>query len=249
MNDESPNPNTAEAAPVAGEPAAAYQPTLVSGKLVILVVGAISIAGAAFGWLWTYDAQRRPRDFWGIDTWKLIGLSTSISAERIVPEPPAPDGKPKPADYEGLIVVRYEPSEAGRYVVEASKRVENEPGLSLDNQSASLREALANNRSYIWDSKAATLQRPSWRYALVLRTFDEAQLAAETEKRRRENKSIPGIPTPNPQATLLFDAECRFVRVPSVDKPIELQPSVAELFKKFFEANLSAPPAEAGGGS
>lgn len=232
-HDDNPTPDADDDAP-----AAPYQPTLISGKWVILVVGAISIAGAAFGWLWTYDAQRRPRDFWGIETWKMIGTSRAIRAERLVPEVPGADGKPKLADYEGLVVVRYEPSDAGRYVVETSKRVENEPGLSYANQSASLREALANHRSYDWNSKAATLQRPNWRYALVFSKFDDAQLVEETARLEKEKKNVPGIPTANPEATLLFDADCRFVRVPAVDKPIMLQPTVAEQFKKFFETQL-----------
>ena len=45
-------------------------------------------------------------------------------------------------------------------------------------------------------------------------------------------------------ATLLFDAECRFVRVPAVDKPTMLQPSVAEQFKKFFQVQLAEEPAK-----
>lgn len=247
-HDDKPLPNTADRARYADgardadEPGVPpYQPTLISGKWVILVVGAISIAGAAFGWLYTYDAQRRPRDFWGIETWMMIGTSHVIRAERLVPETPNADGKPKPADYDGLVVVRYEPSDAGRYVVETSKRVENEPGLSYANQSGSLREALANHRSYNWDSKAAALQRPSWRYALVFTKFDEAQLAEETARLEREKQIVPGIPTANPKATLLFDADCRFVRVPAVDKPIMLQPTVAEQFKKFFTTQLPEP--------
>jgi hypothetical protein len=245
--DNDPTPNADEQARAAAkardaeEPVAPYQPTLISGKWVILVIGAISIAGSAFGWLWTYDAQRGPRDFWGIETWKLIGTSRAIRAQRLVPEPASADGKPKPAAYDGLIVVRYEPSEAGRYVVETSKRVENEPGLSQANNSSSLREALANHRSYNWNSKAATLQRPSWRYALVFAKFNEEQLVEETAKLEREKKNFPGIPTANPEATLLFDADCRFVRVPAVDKPIMLQPGVAEQFKKFFETQLPEP--------
>lgn len=241
MNDDSPTTNPDDD----GEPAVPYQPTLISGKWVILVVGAISIAGAAFGWLWTYDAQRGPRDFWGIETWKLIGRSKSIRAERLVPEPPAADGSPKPAYYEGLIVVIYDPGESSRYVVESSKRVENEPGLSLSNQSASLREALANFRSYDWDSKAATLQRPAWRYALTFRTYDEQQLVEQEAKLAKQGNVIPGIPIANPEATLLFDADCRFVRVPSNDKPIVLRPTVAEQFKRFFETQLADTAASA----
>lgn len=225
------SPNADDDDRTAEEPIAPYQPTLVSGKWVLLFVGAVSIAGAAFGWLWTYDAQRGPRDFWGIETWKLIGRAPVIRAERLVPETPATDGATKPAFYPGLVVVLYDPGESSRYVVEDSKRVENEPGLSYANQSASLREALANYRSYDWDSKAATLQRPAWRYALVFLSKTEAQLAAE-------KPVIDGVPVPNPQATLLFDADCRFVRVPSNDKPIVLRPTVAEQFKKFFELQL-----------
>lgn len=213
---------------------APYQPTLVSGKWVMLVIAAISIAGAAFGWLWTYDAQRRPRDFWGIRTWKLIGAAPVIRAERLGPEPPSTDGKPKPAMYDGLVVVHYDPGESGRYVVEATKRVENEPGLA--SQSGSLREALANHRSYNWDSKAGALQRPSWRYALVFSEKPDEQVA-------RETAAEPNRPVPNATAVLLFDADCRFVRVPSVDKPIVLQASVAEQFKKFFELQLPEEPA------
>jgi len=218
------------------EPIAPYQPKLISGKWVILVVGAISLAGSAFGWLWTYDAQRRPRDFWGIHTWKLIARAEVVRAERLVPEPPSADGQPKPADYDGLVVVHYDPSESGRYVVEATKRVENEPGLSIALQSSSLREALANHRSFNWDSKAATLQRPVWRYALAFTEKTDEKLAEESAKE-------PNRIVPNPTATLLFDADCRFVRVPTVDKPVVLHPSVAEQFKKFFEAQFATAAA------
>lgn len=221
-----------------GEPVAPYQPKLISGKWVILVVGAISLAGSAFGWLWTYDAQRRPRDFWGIHTWKLMGRAEVVRAERLVPEPPSADGKPKPAYYDGLLVVHYDPSEAGRYVIEQTKRVETEPGLSLATQSSSLREALVNHRSYNWDSKGATLQRPVWRYALAFTEKTDEKAAEEAAK-------DPERPMTNPTATLLFDADCRFVRVPSVDKPVVLQASVAEQFKKFFQAQFVDVPVNA----
>lgn len=217
---------------------APYQPQLISGKWVIVVVGAISLFGAAFGWLYTYDAQRMPRDFWGIRTWKLIGLGPEVTAQRLVPEPASADGKPKPAAYDGLLVVHYDPGEPVRFVVEAAKRVENRPGISIADQSASLREALANHRSYDWNSKAAALQRPVWRYALVF--TGEVDKVDEGD----EKKAEPGHQWPHATATLLFNADCRFVRVPNVDKPIELQPSVAEQFKKFFHIEVPEEPAK-----
>lgn len=215
---------------------APYQPKLISGKWVIIVVGAISLFGAAFGWLWMYDAQRTPRDFWGPQSWKLIGLAPVVRAQLLKPEAPGPANVPKPAYYDGLVVVRYEPGERARYVIEREKRVENEPGISIENQSDSLREALANYRSYNWESKAATLQQPVWRYALSFSERTEDVRVAQEE-------ANPQFPIGNKTATLLFDSECRFVRVPAVDKPTVLQPSVAEQFKKFFEVQLAADPA------
>lgn len=213
------------------EPIAPYQPQLVSGKWVMIVIAAISIFGAAFGWLWTYDAQRRPRDFWGVKSWRLMGVGPVVRAELLAPEKPPTDGKPRPAYYDGLVVVHYDPGDAGRFVVEREKRVENEPGLSIETQSASLREALANHRSYNWESKAAALQRPVWRYALAFSERTDAEIAKDDELRS-------GKPIGNMTATLLFDADCRFVRVPNVDKPIVLQPSIAEQFRRFFQVQF-----------
>ncbi|MCE9606472.1 MAG: hypothetical protein K8U03_16380 [Planctomycetia bacterium] len=210
---------------------APYQPQLISGKWVMIVVAAVSFFGAAFGWLWIYDAQRRPRDFWGPRSWKLMGLAPVVRARSLMPELPAADGKPHPDDYDGLVVVHYDPGEAARFVVEQEKRVENEPGLSIATQSASLREALTNHRSYNWDSKAAALQRPKWRYALLFSERTEAEVAKPEEL-------TSGKPLGNPTATLLFDADCRFVRLPLVDKAISLQPSIAEQFRKFFRTQF-----------
>lgn len=236
----------------AAEPSAA--PPMISGKWVILVVAGLGIFGSAFGWLWLYNAQRRPREYWGTGAWLAIGQSKRVDAVLLAPEQPAADGKPQPVWYDGLVVVPLNPRDAERYVVAERKPVENAPGFSLDKQSSSLREALAHHRSFQWDSKAAIVQRPVWRYALSF--YQDRDVAPPAPAAPPTPTAVPAPESSSPatavpeeppfdagpiNVTILFDADCKFVRPQVVDKPMSLEPGIAEQFRRFFTTTFPSP--------
>jgi hypothetical protein len=222
-------------------------PRMLSGKWILSGVLILSVGAAAFGWLWTYNNQRRPREYWGYYAWVLIGRGQYVTAVKLDPEPAPQAGKPLKAWYDKLLVVPLDPTDGDRYVVVDERRVEKSPGLSIGDQSSSLREALAFHRSFLWDSKAAELQRPKWRYAL---TFSDEQAAAPPQPVASATAAPSASPTPSAtyvasqpppkSVTILFDAECRFVRPQIVDHPMALDPRTAEQFNKFFETTFAA---------
>ena len=213
-------------------------PRMISGKLVILIVLALGIGGAATGWLWIYNQQRQPRDFWGYHAWVMLARAPVVTALKLDPEPATAPGKQRAEWYEGLVVVPRDPADGARYVVAAMERVEKSPGLSLADQSTSLREALGFERSFLWGSKAGELQEPVWRYGLVF--ADEASPApaassATATATATASPSATAAPKLPPRSvTILFDADCKFARLQDVDKTAVLHPSVAEQFQKFF---------------
>ncbi|MBA4020016.1 MAG: hypothetical protein C0483_22855 [Pirellula sp.] len=223
-------------------------PRMVSGKLVILIVCILGIGGAATGWLWTYNQQRMPREFWGYQAWVMLARAPVVTALQLDPEPAAAPGTPRAEWYEGLVVVPLDPADGARYVVAKLERVEKSPGLSLADQSTSLREALGFHRSFLWDSKAGELQEPVWRYGLVF--ADEAPPAPPAAS-ATATATATASPSTTPSATaapklppksvtILFDADCKFVRLQDVDKTVVLHPSVGEQFQKFFATMFPA---------
>lgn len=219
-------------------------PWMISGKLVILIVLALGIGGAATGWLWIYNQQRMPREFWGYHAWVMLARAPVVTALKLDPEPAVAPGKQRAEWYEGLVVVPLDPAEGARYVVAAMERVEKSPGLSLADQSTSLREALGFHRSFQWESKAGALQQPVWRYGLV---FAEEASPAPTAASATATATATAGPSataapklPPRSVTILFDADCKFARLQDVDKTAVLHPSVSEQFQKFFATTFSA---------
>ncbi len=217
-------------------------PWMISGKLVILVVLALGIGGAATGWLWIYNQQRMPREFWGYHAWVMLARAPVVTALKLDPEPPVAPGKQRAEWHEGLVVVPLDPAEGARYVVAAMERVEKSPGLSLADQSTSLREALGFHRSFQWESKAGVLQQPVWRYGLVFaEEASPAPTAASATATATAGSSATAAPKLPPRSvTILFDADCKFARLQDVDKTAVLHPSVSEQFQKFFATTFSA---------
>ncbi|MBL9089761.1 MAG: hypothetical protein JNL96_00955 [Planctomycetaceae bacterium] len=215
-------------------------PTMISGKWVLIAVLILSVGGAGFGWLWNYNAQRAPREFWGYHAWVLIARGPVVKARVIAPEPAPTPEKPLVPWYEKLVVVPQGLVEGARYIVASEVAVDKAPGISLADQSTSLREALGYHRSYLWESKAAELQPPTWRYVLE---FSDPQHTLGLVPPPGLLPSATGTgPKPSeppaPAAVILFDAECKFVRLQSVDKPAALDPRTAEQFRKFFAATF-----------
>lgn len=215
---------------------AATPPRMISGKLVIFVVLAIGIGGAATGWLWIYNQQRMPRDFWGYHAWVMLARAPVVTALKLDPEPAVTPGTQRAEWYEGLVVVPLDPVDGARYVVAAMERVEKSPGLSLADQSTSLREALGFHRSFQWESKAGELQEPVWRYGLVFADeVSPAPAVASATATTAPGPSASAAPRLPPRSvTILFDADCQFARLQDVDKTTVLHPSVSEQFRKFF---------------
>ncbi|MGC3971543.1 MAG: hypothetical protein QM775_30630 [Pirellulales bacterium] len=142
--------------------------------------------------------------------------------------------------YDKLVIVPLNPADGARYVVAEQKSVAKSPGFSIAEQSTSLREALGYHRSYLWDSKAADLKPPVWRYSL---TFDDPEHTLSLGPPPNLLPTATGTgPQPSepppPGVTLLFDAQCNFVRLQYVDKPATLDPRTAEQFRKFFAAEF-----------
>lgn len=224
-------------------------PRMISGKLVISIVLALGIGGAATGWLWIYNQQRMPREFWGYHAWVMLARAPVVTALKLDPEPAVAPGKQRAEWYEGLVVVPRDPADGARYVVAALEHVEKSPGLSLADQSTSLREALGFHRSFQWESKAGDLQEPVWRYGLVFAEEASPTPAAASATATATATAGPRA-TASPSATaatklpprsvtIFFDADCKFARLQDVDKTAVLHPSVAEQFQKFFVTTFS----------
>src|SRR5688572_25437815 len=71
------------------------RPTMISGKLVVSVVAAIGVIGAAAGWLYHYDQKRLPRTFWGFESPRIFAEAQTVTALLLKPEEVSTEPKPQ----------------------------------------------------------------------------------------------------------------------------------------------------------
>lgn len=189
------------------------QPPTLPGWLVIVVVGVIGFLGAGGAWLYHLSTQRRPVDFWGFDSHRIAATAPSVIVSLLEPEPKVPQPK---MWHDGLFMIGED-----RYLVIDQKEAQKRPGFDLE-ADASLRRYLRHDDSYDWQSLVLT--RPTWRYALSFAQTDKMYQGTDHEEDRPFS------------FTLVFDADCRFVRLQMVDKTAVLQPPIAAEFARLFRA-------------
>ncbi len=185
-------------------------PTL-PGWVVIVVLGVIGFLGAGGAWLYHLSTQRRPVDFWGYDSHRIVATAPNVIVSLIEPEPKFPEPK---TWHDGLFIVGED-----RYAVVDQKPAEKFAGFERTGDAA-LRRYLRHDDSYDWQSLVLT--RPTWRYALSFAQTDKMYEGTDHEEDRPFS------------FTLVFDAECKYVRLQMVDKTAILQPPIAAEFARMF---------------
>jgi hypothetical protein len=143
-NDELPDDIDAGAAPPSM--------TFISGRVFVILIAAIGLLGAASAWLYLYDQQRVPREFWGFESPRIFMQAPTVTALLIKPEAPnVPQKKPY---YDELYLV-----DAARYVVVKKVDISKREDLNA------LRRALIDHDSF--DSGKKIFKEPEWRFGLI----------------------------------------------------------------------------------
>lgn len=193
-------------------------PPTVPGWLVIVVLLVIAFLAAGGAWLYHLSTQRRPVDYWGFDSHRIMADADTVMASMIEREPP-----PKTREWhDSLFMIGEE-----RYVVDAQKSAKDYPGFKLekDQPTPLLRKLLREDDSYDWDGEFVV--QPTWHYALSFHKMEMMYKGTDHEEMRPFS------------FTLVFDAECRYVRLQMVDnKTAVLKPHVAAEFAKFFRTTF-----------
>jgi hypothetical protein len=124
---------------------------LISGKLVILVVLAVAITGAAASWFFRYNATHRTVEFWGAETTKLIRDAPHVALLKLLPL--------KIGDTADTTLV----IDAEKYTVGPRLDVSSAHGMTH------LRNALLEDRSFEFDAQLEAPPPHYWRWALEFR--------------------------------------------------------------------------------
>lgn len=138
----------------ATEPAAGF---FVSGKLVVSVVAAIGVLGAASAWLYHYDQKRIPREFWGFESPRIFREAEKVTAYLVKPEDVGVVEKPQ--FYDDLYMI-----DALRYTTLKKIDVTNREDL------AAVRELIRDYRNL--DSGYKVWKQPEWRFGLIFENQD-----------------------------------------------------------------------------
>jgi hypothetical protein len=127
----------------------------VSGKLVIIVILAITLGAAATSWWFRYTATHRAAKFWGPEAAMLIRDARIVELDTIEP---AIDSK-------------------RRTVVQLGIDNRGEPrSISTAHGLTHLRNALLEDRSFDWSQQFHTTSSP-WRWVLMFRNDETVVLA------------------------------------------------------------------------
>ena len=196
-----------------------------SGTWVVFGVLFLGVFAAVAAWLHRHNLERKPLDFWGFDSHRVIRDCPTVRATLIKPDPlvltPQTPGYEMWHDNLFMIV-------ENRYLVEKRADVHDRPQFAqIEGKDAefdptlSLRRALRANSSYDWKA-FPWAQEPEWRYALTFAKQETTFLGTKHELTRTFT------------FTLVFDVTCRWVTLQSVDKLTALEPDVQQRFKKFF---------------
>lgn len=139
--------------PNVAEPAA----SLVSGKLVVSIVAAIGVLGAASAWLYHYDQKRVPREFWGFESPRIFVDAEKVTAYLVKPEDVGTVEKPQ--FYDDLYLI-----DALRYTTVKKIDVTKRDDLQA------VREMIRDYRNL--DSGYKVWKQPEWRFGLVFENQD-----------------------------------------------------------------------------
>jgi len=138
---------------------------MISGKLVVGIVAALGILGAASGWLYMYDQRRLPREFWGFESPRIFREAQTVSAQLIKPE--SVGSVAKPEYYPDLF-----PIDALRYYTIKRTDITKRPDLPR------LREMLVDHKNF--DRGFKVWKEPEWRFCLIFEDLHEASGAKYT---------------------------------------------------------------------
>jgi len=124
-----------------------------SGKAILVILFALGLAMAGFGWFWRYNEQRRPLAYWGSE--HAVRMNRAEQVLGILLEP----GTTAEAAREDRALLDRLALDPARWQVAAKKAAGQTPGLSY------LRQALLMDQAYLWEEPP--LGSPVWRYALA----------------------------------------------------------------------------------
>lgn len=136
---------------------AAPPASLVSGKLVVSVVAAIGILGAASAWLYHYDQKRVPREFWGFESPRIFREAEKVTALLIKPEDVGTVEKPQ--FYNDLYMI-----DALRYTVVKKLDITKRDDL------AAVRDMIQDYQNL--DLGYKVWKQPVWRFGLIFENQD-----------------------------------------------------------------------------
>lgn len=139
--------------PTASQPA----PPLVSGKLIVSIVAAIGVIGAASAWLYHYDQKRVPREFWGFESPRIFLEAEKVTALLIKPEDVG--AVEKPQFYDDLYMI-----DALRYTVVKKTDITKRDDLQA------VREMIRDYHNL--DSGYKLWKQPEWRFGLIFENQD-----------------------------------------------------------------------------
>jgi hypothetical protein len=185
-------------------------PTMISGKLVVSVVAALGVIGAAAGWLYHYDRQRLPREFWGFESPRIFTEAQHVTALLVKPEEVSTE--PKPAWYPESYLI-----DGKRYVVVKKIEVTDRPEMRMGGEPGpagkpTVRQLLVDHRNF--DPRQKRWKEPEWRFGLIFENHQESTGARYT-------------------ASIVFDSDAKLGRPQSVDKAISTVPMSAALLEFF----------------